>query len=262
NANERERLQILVDLPEVELDGHPGVVRRHNESYHVLDPTGPKLVESGGDPRLPVPHSDGHRHGPAPRRQGLLQSPRLGPRAFENGRSPADRGVAASDFLHDVARCGPVPSNVEQIGLDVAQCSGASVRHDENAERLAHAVSVCTRSTTRRTASTGVVGKTPWPRLKMCPGRPSARAMMSWTRASSSAGGANSATGSRFPCTPWSNPMRFHPSSRPIRQSRPMTSPPACTSRGSNSPVFTPKWITGTPRRPSWVNKARVLGRT
>ncbi len=57
----------------------------------------------------------------------------------------------------------------------------------------------CTSSTTRCRCSTGVSGRTPWPRLKMWPARPAARASTSRTLPSSTGSGARQATGSRLP---------------------------------------------------------------
>src|SRR5215472_18136773 len=53
----------------------------------------------------------------------------------------------------------------------------------------------CTRSARFLTFSTGVSGKMPWPRLKMWPGRPSARPRISWARDLISLHSANSKTG-------------------------------------------------------------------
>ena len=63
--------------------------------------------------------------------------------------------------------------------------------------------------------------------------------------------------GSRFPWTPRSSPTSAQPSSSGMRQSRPITSPPAAAIAGSSVAVPVPKWIVGTstrsgedPRRP------------
>ena len=64
-----------------------------------------------------------------------------------------------------------------------------------------------TAVTIARTCSGSVSGSTPWPRLKMCRCVP-ARARMSATRARISAGGANSAPGSRLPCSATPSPTR------------------------------------------------------
>ena len=60
-------------------------------------------------------------------------------------------------------------------------------------------------------------------------------------------GDANRATGSRLPCTATSCPTVAQPSSRFIRQSRPITSPPAARICFSNPAVPVLKLITGTP---------------
>ena len=51
------------------------------------------------------------------------------------------------------------------------------------------------------TFSTGVLGTMPWPRLKICPGRPSAWSRMLRTRLRINSGSAKSVMGSRLPCT-------------------------------------------------------------
>src|SRR6185312_9474843 len=56
-----------------------------------------------------------------------------------------------------------------------------------------------TQLATLITASTGVSGTMPWPRLKMWPGRPLAWRRISFTRASSTASGAKREMGSRLP---------------------------------------------------------------
>src|SRR5207237_6022992 len=71
-----------------------------------------------------------------------------------------------------------------------------------SAEGRAHrAESAWTMSTSAFTCSTGVDSSTPWPRLKMWPGRPAARRKMLRTAGSNVAGGDSRATGSRLPCT-------------------------------------------------------------
>ena len=58
-----------------------------------------------------------------------------------------------------------------------------------------------TAAISSRTFSTGVCGSTPWPRLKMWPGRPPARASTSRARRRTVSRSASSTTGSRLPCT-------------------------------------------------------------
>src|SRR4029453_18127304 len=61
------------------------------------------------------------------------------------------------------------------------------------------ALNSCTASTMAITCSTGVSGKTPWPRLKIWPGLAPARRKNCRTGVLISFGDAYSVTGSRFP---------------------------------------------------------------
>ena len=119
-----------------------------------------------------------------------------------------------------------------------------------------------TWSTTARTASTGVPGRMPWPRLKTWPGRPPARRSTSSTRARSRSRGAKRSVGSRFPWTATPSPARFHPSSRGVRQSTPITVPPASRCTASRWPVPVPKWIFGTSRSAIPSKMRRTCGST
>ena len=101
-------------------------------------------------------------------------------------------------------------------------------------------------SAARRVSVSGSTeGKTPWPRLKMWPGRPPARARMSRASASTTGHGASSTAGSRLPCTARSGTFA-QPVSSGIRQSSPITSPPAAAISSSRVAVPVPKWIVGT----------------
>ena len=65
------------------------------------------------------------------------------------------------------------------------------------------------------------------PRLKTCPGSPAASASTSSTSRSSTSGGANSAAGSRLPCSALPGPTRRAASASGTRKSTPTTSAPA-----------------------------------
>ena len=85
-----------------------------------------------------------------------------------------------------------------------------------------------TRSTRRRRSSGSVAGRTPWPRLKTWPGRPAASvedpAAPARRRRRTGRGGA---TGRGCPGRRGPADAARQPSASAIRQSRPMTSPPA-----------------------------------
>ena len=69
--------------------------------------------------------------------------------------------------------------------------------------------------------------RTPWPRLKMWPGRPPRALEHVERRLDARSHGPSSTAGSRLPCTPRSSPSASQPRSSSMRQSRPITSPPA-----------------------------------
>src|SRR6266566_3395460 len=99
----------------------------------------------------------------------------------------------------------------------------------------------CTYAASAFTFSTGVSGKMPWPKLKMCPGRPAARSRISWAQSFTFFQAENSTTGSRFPCTAPSLPSFDHPSSSGTRQSSPITSAPVSFMDVSSVAVSVPK---------------------
>ncbi len=76
--------------------------------------------------------------------------------------------------------------------LQLAASASAGVSYSLNSRTI---------STHAFTFSTGVSGKIPCPRLKICPGLDPVRFSNSCTRARSSGIGAISTAGSRFPCT-------------------------------------------------------------
>ena len=72
------------------------------------------------------------------------------------------------------------------------------------------------------------LGRMPWPRLKMWPGRPPARSQdVLGGGAARGGSGPSRSVGSRLPWMARSEPMRSQASSSGVRQSAPMTSPPA-----------------------------------
>src|SRR5438105_4919688 len=118
-------------------------------------------------------------------------------------------------------------------------------RLEADGDGAALAVRSCTSAHSRPSASGSVSGRTPWPRLKMWPGRPPARRSTSSVVASTRSHGPRRTAGSRLPCTPRSSPTSAHPRSSGMRQSRPTTSPPALRIAPSRCAVPVPKWIVG-----------------
>src|SRR6516225_6125370 len=143
----------------------------------------------------------------------------------------------------------PSTGDVLQKFRNVLHVLGAAMG-DEQHRCPAHCVLVagaaveensCTNCARFLTLSTGVCGRMPCPRLKMCPGRPSARRRMCSARCFSSFHEAKSSTGSRFPCTARLCPTVLQPSSSGTRQSSPITSAPVSAIEGSSAVLSVPK---------------------
>src|ERR1700679_2773593 len=148
-------------------------------------------------------------------------------------------------FFHNLQRERPPPRHFAQILRHLSQHIGCSMREQQH-RALALLFDHCapnsfTHSTTRITFSTGVAGTMPWPRLKMCPGRPAAAVSTSFTRAFKTSSGANSVMGSRLPCTAHPEPTALHPTPNEPRQSSTITSAPVALISGSREVVSTPK---------------------
>ena len=93
-------------------------------------------------------------------------------------------------------------------------------------------------------------GITPWPRLKMCPGRPPVRPREHLERPWPPRPATAHRHDGRVEVAlhrVWL-PSRRRASARSTRQSTPTTSAPASAIAPSSSPVPTPKWMRGTPR--------------
>src|ERR1700677_4565528 len=107
-------------------------------------------------------------------------------------------------LFHDLLRKRPTTRHFAEILRHLPQHIGCPMREQQHrASTLLTdhcAPNSFTHSTTRITFSTGVPGTMPWPRLKICPGRPPAAVNTSCTFAFSTSSGANSAMGSRLPC--------------------------------------------------------------
>src|SRR5664279_2646042 len=89
------------------------------------------------------------------------------------------------------------------------------------------------------------LGGTPWPRLKMCPGRPRISRRMRLVSAATTAGVVVSRKGSRLPCTPTRSGRRARTSARRTFQSTPSTWAPVATSSSQLPCVPLENTITG-----------------
>ena len=116
----------------------------------------------------------------------------------------------------------------------------------------------CTSSVSRTSMSGSVCGRTPWPRLKMCPSAVRPRCSTCSGPRPITSQGASRTAGSRLPCSALPSSTRRAASSSGTRQSTPTTSAPASPITPSSSPVPTPKWILGTPA-PASASKIRLL---
>src|SRR4029453_6035178 len=142
------------------------------------------------------PHVDGQRA--ARRGQRGSQSRRLRLGQLPQRRAPARHLlVVVGDLLQALGRNAPATREDLEERTDLGRPGGAADREGEQGGDHP-APSSWTMSTRAATCSTGVVWWTPWPRLKMCPGRPPARARIAFTRSRNSAGLASNAAGSRL----------------------------------------------------------------
>src|SRR5664279_2898081 len=227
----------------VKSDASPGVVRSKANCDHACNAVGSHLLQRVRDKRMPVAHANINR------KPQLARYP-IGLLAGNPGqRRAANQRVAMLHLAHYGLRHGPAARDVQQELGNVLHPLRTAVS-DEQHCRLAHSIlaglaavklNSCTNCARSFTLVTGVCGKMPWPRLKMCPGRPSARRRMCSARRFSSGHDANSVTGSRLPCTACACPTVRQPSSRGIRQSRPMTSAPVSAMDGSKVALSVPK---------------------
>src|SRR5438445_1216088 len=170
----------------------------------------------------------------------LLQGPSLRLRDAHQRRE-SDELVAPAELGHKLFWCGPSLAHTEQELGHVFGAWRRAIRHQHNTGRTWHQatttsarmVSAWTSSTSRFRLSAGVSASTPWPRLKMWPGRPAARSNTLRASRSMTSQGASRTAGSRLPWMPLSNPMRRHASSRGRRQSTLTTWPPAAAISSS-----------------------------
>ena len=200
--------------------------------------------------------------------QPLDQPVGLRGRGVEQREDVADRGVAILQLLQVLgasacgrrgcrcssARCrrGRSPCRRPSRARRSGRLSDRCTRVDSSS------VLAWTRSTSRASVSGGVVGQHAVAQVEdVAVAAPGALAAPARPCARPTSHGASSTAGSRLPCTATlaEPPTRCHASSSGVRQSMPITSPPASRISGSSSPVPTPKWITGTSRSVSAVEQ-------
>ena len=117
-------------------------------------------------------------------------------------RRAADGLVAAAQLVDELRRGRAPAADVGHERGEVVQVVDGAVRDERRPRRRSsRARSARTYSTTARTLSTGVSGMMPWPRLKMCPGRPPAASRTRWACLTATSRVASSAHGSMLPWT-------------------------------------------------------------
>src|SRR5829696_3347396 len=228
-------------------DRETGVVRREHEPKHPRRASLDGAVGRLRDPRPPVLHAQVDGNPELPLQRGPLALGDLVER-----RAAADAPVALGQLLDGLVGDWPTLADVLEVRTDVLWGGRRAVRHENDgvAQAWTAAVRSCTSSRRRRSWTGSVLGRTPWPRLKMCPGRPPAASRMASVAHSTRSHEPRSSAGSRLPWTPRSDPTRSQPSPSGIRQSRPITSPPAAAIDSRRCDVPVPKWIVGTESPP------------
>ena len=156
-------------------------------------------------------------------------SVRISPPARGEAREPAD-GMPRARSSYAAAR----PVMPAPIDDDVqVSVRGQSFQHRPGTAELSLRLDVHVRASAC-TCSSGVVGSTPWPRLKMWPGRPAARAGRRRPPRAADRRARAAASDRDCPGSPRSWPIASHASSSGRRQSTPMTSPPASARSGED----------------------------
>ena len=214
-----------VDEPlAIALDGEARVVRRQDDADDRLGAAGERPLDGLGDARPPVLHPDEDG-----RAQLALERGPLGLGRVVERRAPADPPVALGQLLDRAWRDRLALAHVGEIGGHVLGARRAPVGHEDDRELHAATCAVCScTSSTRRPRSAGSVsGSTPWPRLKMWPGRPPARLedRRAPPRASARTARAG-APGRGCPARPGRSRPAASPRRAATRQSSPITSPP------------------------------------
>ena len=241
----RARASASSSCSPVPLDRQRRVVRREHEPDDRPGARRERALRRLGDPRRPV-------RMPGEDRQAELRLERrprpLGDLVERLRLLDAERAVALDEVVEVLGRDRPAAADVGVVGGDVLEALGRAVRHQDDRGLMpppSRPPLVDELSEPRQRRPGRSPGRTPWPRLKMCPGRPPARAEHVARRRSTRSHGPSSTAGSRLPWTPRSCPTSSQPRSSGMRQSRPITSPPGGGHRASSVAVPVPKWIVG-----------------
>src|SRR5579884_280359 len=215
------------------------LMRRENDRYRTRAVLFAQLCCHVFGERRSIEIGSSHRRIDAALAEFALKRIRLPLREFVERRLAADLHVVRYYGLVPLRRDAPAREHAIEKRSNLFGAGRPT--EAEQDDGTAHALNSCTASMSASTLSTGVSGRIPCPRLKMCPGLPPARRRMSDAAARIVRRSENNSAGSRLPCTPTPLPRRCHASSSSTRQSKPMTSPPASRIASSNVPVIVPK---------------------
>src|SRR5579872_399404 len=197
------RLHLCEQRPFVQSHAGGGVLWRQTDGQYLLNSSVDDLTYSFGNKRFPVAHTHVHREA-----EFALHGLSLAQCDLSQWRL-ANQRIAMPYLFHRRVWNGPPAGDVlEELG-DLRGRIRAAMRKEQNCCFVGHhrtapvveylALNSLTKFTRARTFSTGVSGRIPCPRLKMCPARPPAWARISEVRARNSFWSANKSTGSRFP---------------------------------------------------------------
>src|SRR5580765_144749 len=171
-------------------------MRREDQADDLVGAAVDGSIDGLGDSRRPVLHPgiDGKAE--------LALEARARPLGHIVERRPAaDPPVALGQLLDGLVRDRTAGANVLEVRADVREVGRAAVRHQHD-RGLHAAVRSWTSSTILFRSAGSVSGSTPWPRLKMWPGRPPAASRIAIAADSTRSNGPSRSAGSRFPCTP------------------------------------------------------------
>ena len=157
-------------------------------------------------------------------------------RAVRIASAPTSTAMPATDSTRSLPPARAEPSSTVIVGVRQVAAHGerggepgdAAADDERRGSARASRLQRAGRGPTTRVMTSGSVsGRTPWPRLKMCPSAARPSATIRRTSASMTGQSASSSAGSRLPCTTAPGPSRRAASSSGTRQSTPTTSAPA-----------------------------------
>src|SRR5579871_1260382 len=162
----------------IQTDARGRVLRRKTDRQHLLYASYGHLTHRIRNERLPIAHAHVNRQAQLFLHGLRLRHGKLGKRGF------ADSHITVANLFHHHLWNQPSPGDVPHEFWNVRGRVGTAMSKKQNGSSLlthctapvaeSLALSSLTKSTRARTFSTGVSGRIPCPRLKMCPARPPA----------------------------------------------------------------------------------------